>query len=619
MTKRITLGAVLIVIVFIVLAIISLGFVYLSQDSIKPVISVTEEGSGTEDDPYIIRSSKQFIDLQQRSAAGDIAIKGAHFKLENDIYVYKNETKSNFEGVLDGNGHTITAVNGYIFEVLGDNSELKNATIKSNMRLFEFTSETSLITDCKFIVDIDAKVTFNGRANYSILFGECESLIEDCKFVGQASIRCRCNYGIRNTICLLGGTTKNVDVNVDIDFEFVSHAYEEYEVVAKVEVGVFPASDNVDKCNYIGNVNIEVQGLYRMFFNTLGKYAKNSTSNCNAVIRYNGGNEKVIGLYSMYSNCEYSDKLTHIDTDGVEEKYTSFYHKFKGSGTAEDPYQIWTWIDFLRMKETCAVSEGVYYKLCSDITEEDVNIIFSAWDSDDFKGVLDGNGYSVEIKTSIFYELHGQIKNLNIKAYGRRVVYNIAEGGIIQNCSIESDYQVVESIDSGGEFKNNKIDTKDTLCEWNNGLIIECSMNIDVVEESGYAYIVSSSGKGKVIDCDIVTKICLISNGGIPEAPNEISIVSEDGYMSGVTIEGEIVIKRKENISQTFVDIILLAESGENSSAAFEIWLDFTQDKYMYDIIEYNNPGYEYDNIVHEVKDWNDYTQNIGNDKMFID
>lgn len=618
MTKRITIGAVLIVVVFIVLAIISLGFVYLSQDSIKPVISVTEEGSGTQDDPYIIRSSKQFIDLQQRSAAGDIAIKGAHFKLENDIYAYKNETESNFEGILDGNGHTITAVNGYIFEVLGDNSELKNATIKSNMRLFESTSETSLITDCKFIVDIDAKVTFNGRANESILFGECESLIEDCKFVGQASLRCRCNFGSRNTICLLGGTTKNVDVNVDIDFEFVPHAYEEYELVATVEVGVLSASDNVDKCNYIGNVNIEVQGLYRLYFYTLGKYAKNSTSNCNAVIRYNGGNEKVIELYSMYNNCEYYDKLTHIDTDGVEdEKYTSFYHKFKGSGTAEDPYQILTWIDFLRMKETCGVSEGVYYKLCNDITEEDVNIIFSAWTSDDFKGVLDGNGYSVEIKTEIFDALHGQIKNLNIKAVGCRVVYSIAAGGIIQNCSIESDYHIVESIDSGGEFKNNKIDTKDTLCGvWNNGLIMECSMNIDVVEDQ-YAYIVSSSGKGKVIDCDIVTSICLTIENRYYGL--KILTVSEGTYMSGVTIEGEIVIKHKENSSHKFVDIILLAESGENSSAAFEIWLDYTRDNYVYDIIEYNNPGYEYNNIVHEVKDWNDYTQNIGNDKMFIE
>lgn len=613
MTKRITLGAILIVVVFIVLAIISLGFVYLSQDSIKPVISVTEEGSGTQDDPYIIRSSKQFLDLQQRSAAGDIAIKGAHFKLENDIYAYKNETESNFEGVLDGNGHTITAVNGFIFEVLGDNSELKNATIKSNMRLFESTSETSLITDCKFIIDIDARVTCSS-SNYCILFGECESLIEDCKFVGQASIRVRSNS--HGYMLLLCGTTKNVDVNVDIDFVFVSHGFEEYGTVFEVQVGVFPASDNVDKCNYIGNVNIEVQGLYRMFFNTLGKYAKNSTSNCNAVIRYNGGNEKVIELYSMYSNCEYSDKLTHIDTDGVEEKYTSFYHKFKGSGTAEDPYQIWTWIDFLRMKETCEVSEGVYYKLCNDITEEDVNIIFSASAYSNFKGVLDGNGYSVEIKTLIFGQLRGQINNLNIKANGCEVVYSIFDGGIIQNCSIESDYHIVESIDSGAEFKNNKIETKDTLCEWNNGLIIECSMTIDVVEESGYAYIVSSSGEGKVIDCDIVASICLTVEDRYGQ---DILTVSEETYMSGVTIEGEIIIKRKENISQTLVDIILLAESGENSSAAFEIWLDYTQDKYKYDIIEYNNPGYEYDNIVHEVKDWNDYTQNIGNDEMFID
>ena len=594
MTKRITLGAVLIVIVFIVLAIISLGFVYLSQDSIKPVISVTKEGSGTEDDPYIIRSSKQFIDLQQRSAAGDIAIKGAHFKLENDIYAYKNETESNFEGVLDGNGHTITAVNGYIFEVLGDNSELKNATIKSNMRIFESTSETSLITDCKFIVDIAGKVTFNRSINYSILFGECESLIEDCKFVGQASIRCRSNFGAGDTICLLGGTTKNVDVNVDIDFILASHNLEDYEAVVEFEVGVFPASDNVDKCNYIGNVNIEVQGLYRLYFNTLGKYAKNSTSNCNAVIRYNGGNEKVIELYSMYNNCEYSNKLTHIDTDGVEEKYTSFYHKFKGSGTAEDPYQILTWIDFLRMKQTGAVSEGVYYKLCCDIAEEDSNVIFDSRSFSNFKGVLDGNGYSVEIKTQIFSKLYGQIKNLNIKADGCQVVNNITEGGIIQNCSIE---------------------TKDTLCTWNDGLIIECSMNIDVVENEN-VYIVSSSGKGKVIDCDIVTTICLtIDNGYYGQG---ILTVSEGTYMSGVTIEGEIVIKRKENIS-TFVDIILLAESGENSSAAFEMWLDHTQDKYWYDIIEYNNPGYEYNNIVHEVKDWNDYTQNIGNDEMFID
>ena len=331
-----------------------------------------------------------------------------------------------------------------------------------------------------------------------------------------------------------------------------------------------------------------------------------------------GGNEKVIELYSMYNNCEYYDKLTHIDTDGVEdEKYTSFYHKFKGSGTAEDPYQILTWIDFLRMKETCGVSEGVYYKLCNDITEEDVNIIFSAWTSDDFKGVLDGNGYSVEIKTEIFDALHGQIKNLNIKAVGCRVVYSIAAGGIIQNCSIESDYHIVESIDSGGEFKNNKIDTKDTLCGvWNNGLIMECSMNIDVVEDQ-YAYIVSSSGKGKVIDCDIVTSICLTIENRYYGL--KILTVSEGTYMSGVTIEGEIVIKHKENSSHKFVDIILLAESGENSSAAIEMWLDYTQDKYLYDIIEYNNPGYEYDNIVHEVKDWNDYTQNIGNDKMFIE
>ena len=610
-TKRITLGAVLIVVVFIVLAILALGFVYLSQDSIKPVISVTEEGSGTEDDPYIIRSSKQFIDLQQRSAAGDIAVKGAHFKLENDIYAYKNETESNFEGVLDGNGHTITAVNGYIFEELGENSEIKNVVIESNYRLFNSTSETSRINDCEFIldIDIDEKVTFYGTIipirllNSSILFGECESLIEDCQFFGQASIRIRCNNTNHARIYLLGGTTKNVDVNVDIDFEFVSNDYEEHGRVFEVQVGVFPAADNVDKCNYIGNVNIEVLGLYQLYFNTLGYYAKNSTSNCNAVIRYNGGNKKVIELYSMYNNCEYSDKLTHIDTDGVEEKYTSFYHKFKGSGTAEDPYQIWTWIDFLRMKETCGVSEGVYYKLCNDITEEDVNIIFSSTYSN-FEGVLDGNGNFVKIKNQIFDELHGQINNLNIKAVGCRVVNSIVDGGIIQNCSMESDYQVVDAIGPGGVFKNNKIDTKDTLCEWNNGLIIECSMNIDVVENN-YARIVASSGKGKVIDCDIVTSICLtIENGYYGQG---ILTVSEENYMSGVTIEGEIVIKRKENSRDKFVDIILLAESGENSSAAIEMWLDHTQDKYVYDIIEYNNPGYEYNNFVHEVKDWNDY------------
>ena len=72
-------------------------------------------GSGHEDDPFLIRSSKDwdtFVSRLTSSIDDNPTQRGVYYKLEEDIRVYKqagNHTKSlQFAGVFDGNGHSIT-------------------------------------------------------------------------------------------------------------------------------------------------------------------------------------------------------------------------------------------------------------------------------------------------------------------------------------------------------------------------------------------------------------------------------------------------------------------------------------------------------------------------------
>ena len=82
-------------------------------------------GNGTQESPYLISTADDFIEMARKVNAGELSGQsGLYFRLENDITLPADFTgvgkasgnpmngeqavKVPFEGIFDGNGHTIT-------------------------------------------------------------------------------------------------------------------------------------------------------------------------------------------------------------------------------------------------------------------------------------------------------------------------------------------------------------------------------------------------------------------------------------------------------------------------------------------------------------------------------
>jgi len=96
-------------------------------------------GTGTASDPYVIKSTEQFLNLNSSEIQNKIMAKGTkdlHFRLEADINLSGKSFSDEYavkyiSGEFDGNGHTITGSDSakYIFKYAVDDTTFKNFTV----------------------------------------------------------------------------------------------------------------------------------------------------------------------------------------------------------------------------------------------------------------------------------------------------------------------------------------------------------------------------------------------------------------------------------------------------------------------------------------------------------
>ena len=106
-------------------------------------------GSGTQDSPYLISTADDFIEMARKVNAGELSGQsGLYFRLENDITLPADFTgvgkasgnpmngeqavKVPFEGIFDGNGHTITvSMSGrsYVGLFVANQGTIRNLTV----------------------------------------------------------------------------------------------------------------------------------------------------------------------------------------------------------------------------------------------------------------------------------------------------------------------------------------------------------------------------------------------------------------------------------------------------------------------------------------------------------
>ncbi|GAB1535393.1 hypothetical protein ADMFC3_10240 [Geovibrio sp. ADMFC3] len=96
------------------------------RDETSPLKVVVRVGDGTEENPFPI------VQYGEMKNMGRDLYKTSHFRLFADIELEDIWAPVNFEGSLDGNGHSVTATGKQIFETL-QNATVQNLTIKGSV------------------------------------------------------------------------------------------------------------------------------------------------------------------------------------------------------------------------------------------------------------------------------------------------------------------------------------------------------------------------------------------------------------------------------------------------------------------------------------------------------
>ena len=125
--------------------------VYIYYGILKTSVSVEVrekmpwDGEGTEDDPYIIKTPDDIVDLYRYVSVKKMVTAGVHFKLAADLNLKNindwrgiaDNVAAGFRGHFDGNGHSVWNMNGSTYNAngffgkLGDGALIENLTIAS--------------------------------------------------------------------------------------------------------------------------------------------------------------------------------------------------------------------------------------------------------------------------------------------------------------------------------------------------------------------------------------------------------------------------------------------------------------------------------------------------------
>ena len=361
----------------------------------------TLDGSGSENNPYLIKTEKQLNRLAVYVNYGNNCA-GLNFKLANDIALTNGQIPIGdnirpFKGNFDGNGKIISniTINDATSDYQGLFGKVSNATIKNfNLTGVNINARNNVgalvgnAADNTQIINCSTSGTIKGSENVGGIVGSNDGTIKDSAFLGGS----------------IDGTTKGA-IAGNNGGTFTDNYY----------FGALAEGTNDNGAKKIFNVTLP-EGVTSTAIVTLGE-TKYITSG-DATFNFNGK------TYSYTVNADIAvtlqDNKFIVNNTELE---ANFPGNLDGSGSENNPFIIKTaehlrqFAGYVNGGNNCS---GLNFKLANDIA------LTGEWkpigtNSNDFRGTFDGNGKTISNLTIInddnksYQGLFGRINGATIK------------------------------------------------------------------------------------------------------------------------------------------------------------------------------------------------------------
>lgn len=216
-----------------------------------------------------------------------------------------------------------------------------------------------------------------------------------------------------------------------------------------------------------------------------------------------GDDEVTFTLADMPTGGLYEAVVTTV-TDGVTQTASIKGLRFKGTGTEEDPYLVYTEAD-LHYITTRSIDAGVFVELKEDVT---LGSIYSEKRNCVFNGTFEGNNKTIQLKNNsgLFYELgeHGVMRNVKFVGaisgsepsmgvaanYNSGYIYNVesAAVSVMSSGGKVNDFSTLSKGGAGGIVGTNNKSGIITLCKVSSGQANVISGKIGVGGIAGVNY-----------------------------------------------------------------------------------------------------------------------------------
>lgn len=368
------------------------------------------EGTGTEADPYLVKTAAHIAAIATGSNSG--AFTGKYFKLANDIRIndttnanWKDSARNwvwadfRFVGTFDGDGHTIDGLyyNGSqrvmgLFSYVGaDNDGVYKTTLK-NFKMTNAYIESTAADGAGFAAGQASRVAyFDGI------------YIDDT---------CEINSTVKGAGGILGQSGYNV---------FMSNIAMNGKVVGGSNVGAFAGTlssgARLDIKSSYTTADLYAQGVTdRNLADASGAvYALKKEGTVDSVVtvltadQMKGENAKTymtgFSFKYVWETVENDYPVYNPRGELWDGSYVTDFSTFKGSGTAENPYLIENGAQlYYAAIGNANLTDGSCYKLVADIVLNDTSV--AGWEASAqlwgmnkakrFNGTLDGNGHTIE-------------------------------------------------------------------------------------------------------------------------------------------------------------------------------------------------------------------------------
>ena len=512
-------------------------------------VSVVFAGSGTESDPYQIANASHLLMLAEYINSGNVE---GQYELTKDAYYIQtadidlkgkswtpiglyDDSRHYFSGHYNGNYHSIknlscSSDNNYVgfFGRLGENgTDYTDKCVISNLSIYGTVTGANAnctggiagelcsgatVTNCSFTGDVSGKNNVGGIAGMTYNGGN----IHNCYHNGTVNASNTWAGGVIGSI-RVGNTETSVNATVN-------NSYHTGGAVTAVNGSVGGVTGRLEKAEKNTNVTITLDNNYYLSSSCEGGYNGDSTY----------GYQKLSD--EMWSSAvELLGSPYVADTDNINGGYPVFEwqttpYQFKGSGTAEDPYQISNKNELSIMRDLVnSEYSSSKYNSCYYVQTADIDLQYDNWTPIGIR-LVDGkeagrsffgnyNGQNHVIKNlfvvrdvkfaGLFGSLNGNGAIENLVVYGEvnssapsagGIVGEICNGGgIVRNCAFIGD--VTGSADATGGLVGYL---------WGSGSIESCYHNGTVTNTGGHnaGGIVGHCYVGKYSDTNVTVKNC---------------------------------------------------------------------------------------------------------------